>query len=109
MTAQIRLALIGDDAGVLDALCHYLTRHQIRTSCFVTATDFLAALDRHEEFDCFVSDVRMPGMSGLDLMRHLNVSAPAAGHFDYRAWQRRHGVGDQIQESACDPLREYID
>ena len=77
MTEQIRLALIDDDAGVLDALCHYLARHQIRTSCFVTATEFLAALDRQEQFDCIVSDVRMPGMSGLDLMRHLNVSAYA--------------------------------
>jgi FixJ family two-component response regulator len=34
--------------------------------------DFLEALDRREQFDCVVSDVRMPGMSGLDLMRHLN-------------------------------------
>jgi two-component system response regulator FixJ len=75
MTEQIRLALIDDDAGVLDALCHYLARHQIRTSCFMTATEFLVALNRQEEFDCIVSDVRMPGMSGLDLMRHLNVRA----------------------------------
>jgi two-component system response regulator FixJ len=77
MTEQIRLALIDDDAGVLDALCYYLARHQIRTSCFVTATEFLEALDRQEEFDCIVSDVRMPGMSGLELMRHLNVRAYA--------------------------------
>ena len=92
MTEQIRLALIDDDAGVLDALRYYLARHQIRTFCFVTATEFLEALDRQEEFDCIVSDVRMPGMSGLELMRHLNVRALcAAVHPDYRAWRRRHG------------------
>ena len=28
--------------------------------------------DQREPFDCIVSDVRMPSMSGLDLMQHLN-------------------------------------
>jgi two-component system response regulator FixJ len=77
MADQIRLALIDDDAAVLDALSHYLARQQIKTSCFKAAKDFLAALDRQEQFDCIVSDVRMPGMSGLDLMRHLNKRAYA--------------------------------
>jgi two-component system response regulator FixJ len=57
---------------VLDALRYYLARQSIRTSTFQAARDFLEALDRHEQFDCVVSDVRMPGMSGLDLMKHLN-------------------------------------
>jgi len=49
-----------------------LARQSIRTSTFQAAREFLEALDRHEQFDCVVSDVRMPGMSGLDLMKHLN-------------------------------------
>jgi two-component system response regulator FixJ len=77
MADQIRLALIDDDAAVLDALGHYLARQKIGTSCFKAAKDFLAALDRQQQFDCIVSDVRMPGMSGLDLMRHLNERAYA--------------------------------
>jgi two-component system, LuxR family, response regulator FixJ len=68
MVDQIRLALINDDAAVLDALGHYLARQEIRTSCFSAAKDFLDALDRQEQFDCIVSDVRMPSMSGLDLL-----------------------------------------
>jgi FixJ family two-component response regulator len=71
MSDRIHVALIDDDAAVLDALRFYLARQSIRTSIFKAASEFLDALDR-EQFDCIVSDVRMPGMSGLDLMKHLN-------------------------------------
>ena len=32
----------------------------------------MTALDQREQFDCIVSDVRMPQMSGLQLMQRLN-------------------------------------
>ena len=72
MADHIRVALIDDERAVLDALQQYLAREGVNASCFQAAKEFLAALDRGEPFDCIVSDVRMPGMSGLDLMQHLN-------------------------------------
>jgi RNA polymerase sigma factor (sigma-70 family) len=72
---QICVALMDDDATMLDALRHYLDRQLIRTIGFSAAKDFLAAIDRQEPFDCIVSDICMPGMSGLDLVRHLNDRA----------------------------------
>src|SRR5215471_21366712 len=72
MSDRLHIALIDDDAGVLDALRYYLARQSIKTSTFQAAKEFLEALDRREQFDCVVSDVRMPGMSGLDLMTQLN-------------------------------------
>ena len=71
------MALIDDDEAVLDALLHYLTGQNVNTSCFNAVKNFLTALDHRERFDCIVSDVRMPGMSGLDLMRRLNERAYA--------------------------------
>jgi two-component system response regulator FixJ len=72
MTERIHIALIDDDEAVLDSLRLYFARQDIETSCFASAKDFLAAIKRREQFDCVVSDVRMPGMSGLDLVHHLN-------------------------------------
>jgi two-component system, LuxR family, response regulator FixJ len=71
VTAPILIAIIDDDEAVLDSLRLYFARRNIETSCFASAKDFLAGIDRGQRFDCIVSDVRMPGMSGLELVYSL--------------------------------------
>ena len=71
MSALIRIAVIDDDEAVLDSLRLYFTRQNIETSCFTSANEFLSAMEGGQRFDCIVSDVRMPGMSGLDLVNRL--------------------------------------
>jgi len=71
MHEAIHIALIDDDAAVLDSLSLYFARRDLETSCFTDAEAFLAEFDRAAQFDCIVSDVIMPGMSGLDFVQHL--------------------------------------
>jgi FixJ family two-component response regulator len=71
MLDPIHIALIDDDAAVRDSLHLFLTRKQLKVSCFETAEQFLKARDGCDPVDCIVSDVRMPGMSGLDLVNYL--------------------------------------
>ena len=73
MADPIRVALIDDDPAVLDSLRLYFERKKFQISCFSTSKEFLAAIDRPAQFDCVVSDVRMPGMSGLELVGHLKT------------------------------------
>jgi len=88
MTAPMRIAVIDDDEPVLDSLRLYFTRQSIETSCFTSAQDFLAGMARGGRFDCIVCDVRMPALSGLDLVQHLKsegLSTPVVlitGHGD---------------------------
>jgi FixJ family two-component response regulator len=67
----VRLALIDDDAAVLDSLGLYLSRQDLDISCFSSGGEFLASVDGAARYDCVVSDVRMPGMSGLGLLNYL--------------------------------------
>jgi two-component system response regulator FixJ len=86
MASQTRVALIDDDDAILDSLRLYLQKNQIVTSCFKTADAFLQAGNDLRQFDCIVSDVRMPGMSGLDLVSRIaNETLPIVlitGHGD---------------------------
>ncbi len=65
----MHVALIDDDPAVLDSLKLYLERKGMTVSCFSTADAFVA--DTDASFDCVVADVRMPGLSGLDLVRRF--------------------------------------
>jgi FixJ family two-component response regulator len=62
--------LVDDDAAVREALSELLNSVGIDTVCYSSSSEFMEAVlpDRP---GCLVLDVRMPGLSGLDLQHHL--------------------------------------
>lgn len=66
----MHVALIDDDLAVLDALTLYFKRQGMMVTCFATADAFIA-IAQSPPFDCVVADVRMPGLSGIDLARRF--------------------------------------
>lgn len=71
MPDALRVALVDDDAAVLDSLRLYLSREGLTPLCFRSADAFLNDRSAAGPFACVVADVRMPGTSGLDLVRKL--------------------------------------
>jgi two-component system, LuxR family, response regulator FixJ len=63
--------VIDDDDGVRDALAFLLDVNGIVASFYPSADAFLDALPA--EAGCVLTDVRMPGMTGLDLVRELTA------------------------------------
>ncbi len=68
--------IIDDDAAVRDALGLLLSLHGYRSALFGCAEDFLRAWSP-QWCGCVVTDLRMPGMSGLDLQREFIQLAPS--------------------------------
>lgn len=79
--------VVDDDAAIRDALVLLLEAAGHRAKAYPDAPSFLAGLDASQP-GCVLADVRMPGMSGLDLQRHLKnegVDLPVViitGHAD---------------------------
>lgn len=65
--------LVDDDASVRRALARLLKSagHQVQT--FASAREFLGTNAGTEEAACLVLDVRMPGLTGIDLQRELQT------------------------------------
>lgn len=87
-TSEPFVALIDDDEAVLDSLRLYLLNKGFSVAPFLTAEAFLAWIDVQRPPDCIVSDVRLPGLSGLQLQEELTrrrLKAPLlliTGHGD---------------------------
>lgn len=64
------IALIEDDEAVLRSLSLFLRNRGMAVRCYKSAEDFLQAYGP-DPLSCVVSDIRMPGMSGLELQREL--------------------------------------
>jgi RNA polymerase sigma factor (sigma-70 family) len=62
--------LVDDDASVRDSLGLVLSLKGMRTQLFATAEAFLET-HRPDWHGCVLTDLQMPGMSGLDLQREL--------------------------------------
>ena len=64
------IAIIDDDLAVRDATGAMLRSLGYATVNYESAEQFLAS-DGLSEASCVISDVKMPGMSGIDLQKNL--------------------------------------
>ncbi len=65
--------IVDDEASVRDSLSLLLSLQGYRTATFASAEDFLAAFKPGWR-GCLIVDIRMPGMSGLELQKCLQES-----------------------------------
>jgi len=64
--------VVDDDSGVRNAMRILLKSVGIEATLFASAQEFLAAYQPAQP-GCLVLDIRMPGMSGLELQQQLNL------------------------------------
>jgi two-component system, LuxR family, response regulator FixJ len=78
MTCETTIHIIDDDQAALESLSLLLTMEGYSVRTYESARGFLDT-NKHHACGCVVTDMNMPGMSGLDLlavMKEQNISMP---------------------------------
>lgn len=70
MSAEGKVYVIDDDESIRELLTWLMKRNGLAVEAFPNAKSFIKAW-RDEGPACLILDLYMPGMSGLDLQRHL--------------------------------------
>jgi len=64
------IAIVDDDEWVLKSLARLVKSAGFQVETFISAENFLE-VGRSSKTRCVILDIGLPGMSGLDLQRHL--------------------------------------
>ncbi len=100
-SATRTIAVVEDDAAVLQVITAFLRSTGVRTRGFPSAEAFLDALDWSPELDCVISDVRLGKIDGIELIERLRsagMSVPVVlitGHGDVALAVRAMKAGAQ--------------
>ncbi len=100
-----KVLVVDDDAGVRNAMRVLLKSVGLDSASYGSAQEFLAAYDSAQP-GCLLLDIRMPGMSGLELQQQLNLRGAVipvifmTGHGDIpmAVEAMQHGAFDFLQK-----------
>jgi two-component system response regulator FixJ len=105
MASPASVFVVDDDAAMRDSLDFLLGAAGFSVRVFESATSFLDALSSTQT-GCVVTDVRMPGMDGIELLKRLRRENPAlsvvvmTGHGDVplAVEAMKHGAVDFVEK-----------
>jgi two-component system response regulator FixJ len=97
--------VVDDDPGVRNAMRSLLKSVGLNSVLFASAQEFLSSYQPSQQ-GCLVLDIRMPGMSGLELQQELNLRGAVipvifmSGHADIpmAVEAMQHGAFDFLQK-----------
>ena len=73
MAGKITISIVDDDKPLREALAGLVASRGYDAEAFDSAASFLDS-DRRHGTDCLITDIQMPGMTGLELHRQLAAS-----------------------------------
>ncbi len=101
--------IVDDDQSIRFVLERALAREQLAVRSFANTREVLAALDDGDSPQVLVSDIRMPGGSGLDLLTRVKARLPALPVIVMTAFSDLDSAVSAFQGGAFDYLAKPFD
>lgn len=100
--------VVDDDDGSREAMAKALDRVGYEVRSFDSADRALESIKADERVDVVVSDVRMPGMDGYELLRHVRSERPELPFLLVTAYADVEDAVAALQEGADDYLTKPV-
>lgn len=98
------ISVVDDDISIRKSLDRLIRSAGMKVRVFASAEEFLSSADPRKA-DCLILDVQLPGMSGTELLRHLNIQKYKVPVIFITA----HGSEEQVRsEAASDWTVAYL-
>ena len=107
---SLSVLIVDDDLALLEALPQAL-RLRMGGVTVETADSAAAALDliADKEYDAIVTDIKMPGMDGLELLDEIRTRRPDTPTLIITGHGENELVVRALREGACDFIQKPID
>jgi two-component system nitrogen regulation response regulator GlnG len=104
------ILIVDDDPDILEALPEAL-RIRMNGLAVDIADSAAAALDRigDQDYDAIVTDIKMPGMNGLELLAEIRARRPDTPTLMITGHGETELVVNALRAGACDFIRKPID
>src|SRR6476619_4840975 len=107
--ASPRLLLVDDDEAACTLLAEVLERESYSVVRALSGAEALERVDRDGPFDAVLTDLRMPGSSGLELLREVRARDSNGIVFVLTAFGAAAAAGEAIRAGAHDFISKPYD
>lgn len=101
--AMKNILIVDDEEGMRIALSEALSRAGFETTCCKDGREAVARI-RSNKYSMVISDVKMPGMDGMEVLRSVNKISPETPVVMITAFGTVDNAVEAMKEGACDYL-----